>query len=144
MLIINGKIFTMADRNYEDGYIRIHKDKIAELGEMKDLSKEYELDKNEEIIDAKGAWVMPGLIDAHCHVGIVEEKIGQIGDDCNETTTPVTPHIRALDGVNPMDAAFHDAIMAGITSIMTGPGSSNVVAGNAKRDPIKGACTSGG
>lgn len=45
---------------------------------MKDLSKEYELDKNEEIIDAKGAWVMPGLIDAHCHVGIVEEKIGLI------------------------------------------------------------------
>lgn len=78
MLIINGKIFTMADRNYEDGYIRIHKDKIAELGEMKDLSKGYELDKNEEIIDAKGAWVMPGLIDAHCHVGIVEEKIGLI------------------------------------------------------------------
>ena len=78
MLIINGKIITMADRNYEDGYIRIHKDKIAELGEMKDLSKEYELDKNEEIIDAKGAWVMPGLIDAQCQVGIVEEKIGLI------------------------------------------------------------------
>ena len=140
MLIINGKIFTMADRNYEDGYIRIHKDKIAELGEMKDLSKEYELDKNEEIIDAKGAWVMPGLIDAHCHVGIVEEKIGLIGDDCNETTTPVTPHIRALDGVNPMDAAFHDAIMAGITSIMTGPGSSNVVGGQSLFMKVQGRC----
>ena len=140
MLIINGKIFTMADRNYEDGYIRIHKDKIAALGEMKDLSKGYELDKNEEIIDAKGAWVMPGLIDAHCHVGIVEEKIGLIGDDCNETTTPVTPHIRALDGVNPMDAAFHDAIMAGITSIMTGPGSSNVVGGQSLFMKVQGRC----
>jgi imidazolonepropionase-like amidohydrolase len=81
------------------------------------------------VIDAKGLWVMPGIIEAHCHIGISEEKEGQEQDDSNETTLPVTPYIRALDAVNPMDAAFHNAIQAGITSVMVGPGSSNVVGG---------------
>lgn len=140
MLIINGKILTMGKRNYERGYLRTEGDKIIEVGEMKDLQKGYESKQDEQVLDVDGAWVMPGLIDAHCHVGIVEEKMGVIGDDCNETTTPVTPHIRALDGVNPMDASFHDAIMAGITSIMTGPGSSNVVCGQSVFMKVQGRC----
>lgn len=60
------------------------------------------------------------------------EKWGVIGDDCNESTTPITPTLRAIDAIdaiNPMDPAFHDAIAAGITSVMVGPGSSNVVGG---------------
>ncbi len=73
--------------------------------------------------------MLPGLIEAHCHIGITEEKIGIAGEDCNETTLPITPYIRALDAVNPMDPAFHNAIQAGITSVMVGPGSSNVVGG---------------
>lgn len=52
-----------------------------------------------------------------------------IGDDCNEGTNPITPTLRALDAINPMDAAFHDAIKAGVTSVMVGPGSANVVGG---------------
>lgn len=81
------------------------------------------------VIDAKGAWVLPGLIEAHCHIGISEEKTGVVGDDCNENTKPVTPYLKAIDAINPMDAAFHSAIRAGITSVMVGPGSSNVVGG---------------
>lgn len=73
--------------------------------------------------------MFPGLIDAHCHVGISEEKWGSIGDDCNEAASPLTPYLRGLDAVNPMDSAFHDAIMAGITSVMTGPGSANIAGG---------------
>ncbi|MBR1692717.1 MAG: amidohydrolase [Lachnospiraceae bacterium] len=98
-------------------------------------------DKNQyEVLDAEGGWVMPGLIDAHCHVGISEEKWGIIGDDCNEMTDPLTPQLRAVDGVNPMDPAFHDAIMGGITTVMTGPGSSNVVGGQAVLLKTQGRC----
>lgn len=140
MLIINGRILTMKNDTYEHGYVQIKEGKIAQIGEMKELPQRFERDKKEKIIDVKGAWVMPGLIDAHCHVGISEEKIGLIGDDCNEPTTPVTPYIRALDGINPMDAAFHDAIMAGVTSIMTGPGSTNVVGGQAVFMKVQGRC----
>lgn len=126
MLITNGRIFTMAGRMIENGYVRIRGTKIAEVGTMEIFVQKEE---GEEIIDVAGAWVMPGLIEAHAHIGITEEKTGQIGDDCNEGTDPVMPGLRAIDAVNPMDPAFHDAIQAGITSVMTGPGSANVVGG---------------
>ena len=48
-----------------------------------------------------------------------------VADDCNEGTNPVTASLRAMDAINPMDPAFHDAIKAGITSVMAGPGSAN-------------------
>jgi len=138
MLIINGKIFTMEEEEqftksgtnsikiFERGYIRTKGKYIEEVGEMSQLRpKTYQ----EDILDVGGAWVLPGIIESHCHIGISEEKIGIIGDDCNEGTNPVTPSLRAIDAVNPMDAAFHDAIEAGITSVMVGPGSANVVGG---------------
>lgn len=131
MLIINGKIFTMEDgvkesNPIENGYVRTNGKYIEEVGTMANLRPK---EQREDVLDVKGAWVMPGIIESHCHIGISEEKIGIIGDDCNEGTSPVTPTLRAIDAVNPMDAAFHDAIKAGITSVMVGPGSANVVGG---------------
>lgn len=115
----------MEDKPIERGYVRIQGNVIVDVGNMSSLAPS----DDEEILDVKGAWVMPGLIEAHAHIGISEEKWGIIGDDCNEDTNPVTPTLRAIDAVNPMDPAFHDAIAAGITSVMTGPGSANVVGG---------------
>ena len=86
MLIINGKVLTMADQEYTNGYVRIAGSKIDSVGDMPDLPDEFytQADKGrEEILDVKSAWVMPGLIDAHCHVGIAEEKWGAVTDDCN-------------------------------------------------------------
>ena len=143
MLIINGKILTMAEKNYDHGYVCITDGKITSTGDMGDLPRDTAVqnkNSSEEIIDADGAWVMPGLIDAHCHVGIAEEKWGVVTDDCNEMTTPITPHLRAIDAVNPMDPAFHDAIIAGITSLMTGPGSSNVAGGQSLFMKVQGRC----
>lgn len=125
MIIRNGKIITMNDKVIENGSIHIKNGKILHIYD-KPVSC-YEID--EDIIDATGLWVMPGIIEAHCHIGITEEKKAVEGDDCNEQTNPCTPQLRAIDAVNPMDAAFHNAIAAGITSVMVGPGSSNVVGG---------------
>ena len=80
-------------------------------------------------LDAQGGWILPGLIEAHCHIGITEEKKGIEGDDCNEMYEPITPYFRAIDGINPMDSAFHNALGAGITTVMVGPGSPIVVGG---------------
>lgn len=131
MLIINGKVYTMEDgigtRGYiGNGYVRTNGRYIEEVGAMSQLRP---VARKEDVLDVGGAWVMPGIIESHCHIGISEEKIGMIGDDCNEGTKPVTPTLRAIDAVNPMDAAFHDAIQAGITAVMVGPGSANVVGG---------------
>ena len=123
MVIINGKIFPMEGENIDCGYIRTKGKVIEEIGSMENFKER----KEEKILDVNGAWVLPGLIESHAHIGITEEKWGAIGDDCNEETNPLTPTLRAIDAVNPMDQAFHDAIKAGITSVMTGPGSSNVV-----------------
>lgn len=125
ILIKNGKILTMTGENYESGCVLIKDTKILKVGKEINES-DYNIT---EVIDAKGLWVMPGLIEAHCHIGITEEKKGFEGDDCNEMKEPVTPYIRAIDAINPMDSAFHNAICAGITSVMVGPGSSNVVGG---------------
>ena len=135
MVIINGKIFTMEGQPIENGYVRVKGKWIEEVGDMSSFTK-----KEEEVLDVSGAWVMPGLIEAHAHIGITEEKWGTIGDDCNEETNPVTPTLRAIDAVNPMDPAFHDAIEAGITSVMTGPGSANVVGGQFVFMKTQGRC----
>lgn len=128
LLIKNGKILTMAGKVYEKGFVLIENKKIKKVGD--DLKSIEDIDeKNCEVIDASGCLVMPGIIEAHCHLGIIEEKKGFEGDDCNEIYEPVTPYLRALDGVNVMDPAFHNALSAGITGVMVGPGSSNVVGG---------------
>ncbi len=126
MLIINGRIYTMEGPVIERGYVKTNGKKIESTGRMEELPGQVE---EERILDVDGAWVMPGLIEAHAHIGITEEKTGLIGDDCNEQTGPVNPSLRAIDGINPMDPAFHDAIQAGITSVMAGPGSADVVGG---------------
>ena len=69
------------------------------------------------------------MIDAHTHVGIFNDGVGGGHSDGNETTDPITPHLRALDAVHPEDMAFQDVLEAGITTVMTGPGSANLVGG---------------
>lgn len=137
MVIINGKIFTMEEKQIECGYVRTKGKRIEEVGEMSSFAYKQ---NGEKVLDVRGAWVLPGLIESHAHIGITEEKWGIIGDDCNEQTTPVTASLRAIDAVNPMDAAFHDAIEAGITSVMVGPGSANVVGGQFMFMKTQGRC----
>lgn len=126
MYLVNGTIYTMDSQNtvIKKGAIRIKDGILAEVGSVL-----VRPDKGEAVIDAEGGMIFPGLIEAHCHIGIQEEKKGMEGNDCNETVNPVTPWLRAIDAVNPMDAAFMDAVRAGITCVQVGPGSANVVGG---------------
>jgi imidazolonepropionase-like amidohydrolase len=68
-------------------------------------------------------------VDAHCHIGMWEDGIGFEGSDGNEATDPVTPELRAIDGINPEDNCFREARENGITTVVTGPGSANVIGG---------------
>lgn len=130
VVIIHGNIKTMEQQDYTDGYLCIEEGKISAVGPMTEFQEEqWLMGKEVQVIHAKGNLVMPGIIEAHCHMGITEEKKGMEGDDCNENVNPITPYLRAIDAINPMDAAFDDALRAGITGAMIGPGSSNVVGG---------------
>ncbi|MBD5105491.1 MAG: amidohydrolase family protein [Lachnospiraceae bacterium] len=152
MIIINGNIHTMAGETIEQGYVKIEGKNIKEVGSMRELGDVHSQMQKEnrgkksgntraaDILDVSGAWVMPGIIEAHCHVGITEEKNGTSGDDGNEITNPITPALRGLDAINPMDPEFHAAIKAGITSVMAGPGSANVVGGQFVFMKTQGRC----
>lgn len=123
ILIKNGKIYTMAGEVIENGSILIKDGKIAEVG--KDIIAPLDV----EVIDAEGKIVTPGFIDAHCHLGLFEEGIGFEGSDGNEMVNPVTPEMRAIDAINPMDISFAEAYEGGVTTAITGPGSANVIGG---------------
>ncbi len=127
MYIIGGKILTMAGKEITDGVLYLQNGKIAAVGSRQEI--EVKPKAGEQVITVPDGIIMPGIIEAHCHMGITEEKKGMEGDDCNETVNPITPYLRAIDAINTMDAAFDDAVRAGITTAMIGPGSSNVVGG---------------
>lgn len=131
-LIKNAEIVTMTGENYKNGCI-LFDEKILYIGE------EIPSDAD-EVIDAEGKIVMPGLIDAHCHVGMFEDSLGFEGDDGNEDSDPVMPHLRAIDGINPFDRGFSDAYNAGVTAVVTGPGSANPVGGQFAAVKTYGIC----
>jgi len=112
----------------ENGYVKTSGSLIDEVGDMKDYN--FNIEKNDiDIIEAGGKWLLPGFIDAHTHLGMYEDGIKDEGDDLNEITDPCTPHLRAIDAVNPMDRAFREALEGGITCVATGPGSANPISG---------------
>lgn len=121
--VSGGRVLTMAGKNYEVGTVLIVDGKIS--GVVEGIKEPG----GWEIIDARGMVVMPGLVDAHCHLGLVEEIYRQEGDDANEATDPVTPHLRAVDGINPEDLGFQDALSGGVTTVVVAPGSANVIGG---------------
>lgn len=123
LFIKNAKIYTMAGEVIENGCI------LIENGKIKEVAAELVTPLHAEVIDAAGKNVFPGFIDAHCHIGMWEEGIGFEGADGNEMTDPITPHLRAIDAINPRDEAFFNALKGGVTTAATGPGSANVIGG---------------
>lgn len=131
-IIKNARIITGDGRVIERGEVAFD-DKIRYVGE----NYPGEAD---EVIDASGYTVTPGLIDAHCHVGLFGDSTGFEGADANEDSDPIMPQLRAVDGINPQDRSFEDARRAGITTVVTGPGSANAVGGQFAAVKTYGVC----
>ena len=122
MRIQNGVLVTVEHGRYENGYVDFENGRITDFGDMSEAAA-----YTGEIFDAQGGYIMPGFIDAHTHIGISEEGLRWEGEDCNETTDPVTPDMRVVDGFNPFDIAIPKARLAGVTSVVVSPGSTNVI-----------------
>ena len=122
-LIRNGLLYTMESERPFQGDVLLRDGKIVQIGQSIPQTEDM------AVLDAQGMRVFPGFIDAHSHIGIAEEKTSGQGDESNEGTNPITPCMRAIDAVNPMDSAFHNAIAAGITGVLVGPGSANPIGG---------------
>lgn len=135
MIIINAEIHTMDEKSgiIKNGYMIIKDGKIESLGDMP-----VPENTDDNVFDADGMSLYPGFIDAHTHLGMFEDSLTFEGDDGNEDTDPVTPQLRAIDGANPMDRYFSQALESGITTVLISPGSTNPIAGQIAAVKTKG------
>ena len=123
LYIKNAMIKTMAGEDIKNGCILADKGKIIQIG------ANIAQPEGAIVIDAEGRLTTPGLIDGHSHIGMWGEGTGKDTADGNEAVDPVTPQLRAIDSLNPMDEAFASAVKGGVTSAGTGPGSANAIGG---------------
>ena len=117
MILVNLSIYPAAGKPIGDGFIQIEDGRIKAVGSRADLPR-----TGEETVDCKGKRAYPGFVDPHCHLGMWEDSLGFEGDDGNEMTDPSTPHLRGIDAINVLDRGFSEALEAGVTTVMTGPG----------------------
>ena len=123
-MIKNAYLLSMEDVNYEVCDILVKDGKVSKIGKLNE--KDYE---GVKVIDAKERYVTPGLVDPHCHVGMIESTIGWAGSDGNGITNPITPELRGIDAIKPQDPYFKEALESGVTTVCTGPGSANIIGG---------------
>ena len=123
LLIQNGTLYTMESDKPLQADLLIQDGKIAKI------APKIRAQKGMRTLDASGKRVYPGFIDAHSHIGIAQEQKTSQTDASNEGTNPATPYVRAIDGIDPMDSAFHNALASGITGVLVGPGSANPIGG---------------
>lgn len=134
ILIKGGLVRPITSEDIENGEILIDNGKIVAIGQQVDAPADA------TVIDATGLMVTPGFVDAHTHIGLHEEASRWEGNDVNEYSDPVTPHVRAIDCINPRDEAFGNAIRGGVTTAMAGPGSANVIGGEFCAIKLHGDC----
>ncbi len=124
MRITGGRLITAEGQEFENGYVDFENGVITAFGDAAEAPA-----ASGEVYDAEGGYILPGFIDAHTHIGIMEQSVRWEGNDTNEATDPVTPQIKAIDAIYPFDTAFDDALSFGVTSAVVGPGSANVIGG---------------
>lgn len=125
--VVGARVVPVDGDPIDDGVVLLEEGRIAAVGTREEVA----LPEGTEVVDGAGRWVLPGLVDAHVHLGVWEEGEGWAGLDGNETTDPVMAAARAVDAINPREQGFDDAIGAGVTSVNVNPGSANPIGGQA-------------
>jgi imidazolonepropionase-like amidohydrolase len=125
LAIVGGRVIPVAGAPIEDGVVLVNDGRVEAVG------RDVRVPDGAEWVGAAGKVVLPGLVDAHTHLGVHEEAEGWAGQDTNEMTEPVTPQVRALDAINPADLGFADAVAGGVLTVNVNPGSGNPIGGQA-------------
>jgi hypothetical protein len=123
-----------ADVWLEGGVIRKIRDP-KDVDDDDDFSDLFEVAKNMgkrvETVNLDGAWVTPGIVDVHSHMGVNSLPDLQGSEETNSFKAPIQPWLRSLDGFNTHDAAFNLSIAGGITTMLVLPGSAGNIGGQA-------------
>lgn len=117
---------TVHDGVHREGF---QADILVEDGKIKAIGEKLEIPGDAEVVDAAGLQVYPGFVEAHGHIGLDGSGIGYEGMDYNELNDIISPQMRGIDGVKPLDPALPKAAAAGVTCVCVGPGSANVLGG---------------
>ncbi|AXH95809.1 amidohydrolase [Ornithinimicrobium avium] len=125
--LLGGRVVTIDQEPLEDGAVLLRDGRVEAVGGRADVA----VPEDAEVVDCTGGWLLPGLVDAHVHLGVWEEGEGWAGQDTNEMTDPVMAAARAIDAINPREQGFDDALMGGITTVNVNPGSGNPIGGQA-------------
>jgi len=133
--VVGARVHTVSGPVHEPGTVVIVGEKITAVGP----EKKVKVPEGATRIQARGMTLVPGLIDAHAHIGVFNEAQGEDNWDGNEMTDPVTPELRVIDALNPDAVAFPDVLAAGVTTVATMPGSANVIGGTVAAIRTKGA-----
>lgn len=130
MLIIkNVTIATMDEADtIHNGFIAAENGRIINVGTMTDFAQ-LTISGKSTVIDGHEGFLLPAFIDAHSHLGLFNDSLDSEGSDGNEMTDPITPQLRAIDGIHNADVCFREAYEGGVGIVMTGPGSGNVLGG---------------
>ncbi len=123
MLIQKGNVLLFEKNGFAVRDIRMEEGKIVEI------APSIPPREGETCYDASGKYVTPGLIDAHSHICISEEGMGDVGDDCCDYSGSLTPELEVLDGLYPFDRAVAESVRSGVTCACVCPGSDGVVGG---------------
>ena len=121
VLIKNARIYTMESGVIENGYICENGGVISDIGNMDALpSGDF------VVIDAGGAYLLPGLIDAHTHAGLFRDSSG----DAFSALSSDTPYFKTACGIDLSQRAFSDALRHGVTCHVCSPASGAVATGS--------------
>jgi imidazolonepropionase-like amidohydrolase len=123
--ITGGRVVPIVGEPIDDGIVLIVDGRIASVGPAGTV----EVSAGIPSVDASGRWVLPGFVETHAHLGVDEQGEGWAGKDYNETADPNAARLRAIDGINPADLGFVDALSGGVTTAVIKPGSGNPIGG---------------
>jgi imidazolonepropionase-like amidohydrolase len=126
LAIVGARVIPVEADPIDDGTVVVENGRIAAVG-----GADLAVPDGATVVPARGAWLVPGFIDAHTHLGLHEEAEGWAGNDTNEMTDPNTAQVRAIDAINPSDLGFRDAIAGGVLAVNINPGSGNPIGGQA-------------
>ena len=121
--LTGGRILPVAGEPIEKGTV------LVENGKIKAVGADLEVPAGAQVVDVTGMWVTPGLIDVHTHISVMGEPAPTDTVDGNEGSSPITPHLRVIDALNPRDVGITESVKAGFTTCYTGPGSANIIGG---------------
>ena len=121
--IVGGTVLTATGAQIEGGMVLIRDGRIEAVGPAAAPPAGY------EVVDARGRWVTPGVIDAHSHLGVYPSPSVPAHSDGNEISDPNTAQVWAEHSVWPQDPGFNLARAGGVTTVHILPGSANLFGG---------------